>query len=403
MRALLPIFLTLFAGSLFIPAPSRAATGPAGLVAHEWGTFTSIAGRDGTGLDWRPLRVKSDLPTFVYSIEKKDGFRNTVKDGGKSMPSRIRMETPVIYFYAPSEMEVDVAVSFPDGIITEWYPQAGLVNGHFGPDSRALRGTGITWGNIKLVPGGKDEFLRETATSHYYPARETDATPVQVCNADKSRVETEKFLFYRGLGSFNLPLQAKIEGNRLKLSHAYRNFLTVAPTDLMVFENRGGKIGFRVIPAVTEETTVERPTLDADLESVLTQLQKTLVAKGLYEKEARAMIATWRDSWFEEGLRIFYILPRKTTDEILPLEINPKPVETVRVLVGRTEVITPEMTAEVKSRVEGLRSASAKERAESYETLRALGRFYEPIVKEMLVAETDPRVRRQLERLLESE
>lgn len=403
MRALLPVFLTLLAGLPFIPSPSRAATGPAGLVAHEWGTFTSIAGRDGTGLDWRPLRVKSDLPKFVYSIEKKDGFRNTVKDGGKGFPSRVRMETPVIYFYTPSEMEVDVAVSFPDGIITEWYPQAGQVNGLFGPDSRTLHGNGITWGNIKLVPEGKNDFLREAATSHYYPARETDATPIQVCNADKSRVETEKFLFYRGLGNFNLPLQAKIEGNGLKLSAAYRNFLAVAPTDLMVFENRGGKIGFRVVSAVTGETTVERPALDADLESVLAHLQKTLVAHGLYEKEARAMIATWRDSWFEEGLRIFYILPRKTTDEILPLEINPKPVETVRVLVGRTEVITPEMTAEVKTRAAGLRSASAKERANAYETLRALGRFYEPIVKELLVAETDPQVRRQLERLLEAE
>lgn len=403
MRAIFPILLTLLAGSLFIPSPSRAAAGPAGLVAHEWGTFTSIAGRDGTGLDWRPLRVKSDLPTFVYSIEKKDGFRNTVKDGGKGFPSRVRMETPVIYFYSPNEMEVDVAVSFPDGIITEWYPQAGLVNGHFGPDSRILRGNGISWGNIKLVPGGKNDFLRETAMSHYYPARETDATPIQVCNVDKSRVEREKFLFYRGLGNFNLPLQVKLEGSRLKLATVYKNFLAVAPTDLLVFENRGGKIGFRVISAVTEETSVERPTLEADLDSVLTQLQKTLVAQGLYEKEAKAMIATWRDSWFEEGLRIFYILPRQTTDEILPLDITPKPVETVRVLVGRTEVITPEMTAEVKTRAAGLRSASPKERAAAYETLRALGRFYEPIVRELLVAETDPQVRRQLERLLESE
>src|SRR5580765_3936468 len=39
------------------PAPSY--------VAHEWGTFTSVQGRDGVLLDWRPLET-SQLPKFVY-------------------------------------------------------------------------------------------------------------------------------------------------------------------------------------------------------------------------------------------------------------------------------------------------------------------------------------------------
>ena len=37
------------------------------------------------------------------------------------------------------------------------------------------------------------------------------------------------------------------------------------------------------------------------------------------------MIDTWRDSWFEEGMRIFYILPRKAVDGVLPLKITPSP------------------------------------------------------------------------------
>ena len=36
------------------------------LTVHEWGTFTSIAGKQGVSVEWRPLAGKSDLPSFVY-------------------------------------------------------------------------------------------------------------------------------------------------------------------------------------------------------------------------------------------------------------------------------------------------------------------------------------------------
>src|SRR5207253_7057312 len=110
---------------------------------------------------------------------------------------------------------------------------------------------------------------------------------------------------------------------------------------LIVFENRGGKIGYRMLDAFTGETTSERPTLDANIELLISDLKQTLVASGLYEKEADAMIKTWRTSWFEEGTRVFYVLPRQTTDAILPITIVPRQVELVRVLVGRAEVVNP--------------------------------------------------------------
>ena len=53
-----------------------------------------------------------------------------------------------------------------------------------------------------------------------------------------------------------------------------------------------------------------------------------------------AMVKTWADSWFsEEGTRIFYMVPRETTDKVQPLTISPTPDETIRGLVGRIEVI----------------------------------------------------------------
>jgi hypothetical protein len=53
------------------------------------------------------------------------------------------------------------------------------------------------------------------------------------------------------------------------------------------------------------------------------------------------MVETWRDSWFEEGTRVLYIVSRQEVDSLLPLRVTPTPVETARVFVGRVEVLSP--------------------------------------------------------------
>ena len=59
------------------------------------------------------------------------------------------------------------------------------------------------------------------------------------------------------------------------------------------------------------------------------------------------MVDTWRDSWFEEGSRLFYIFSRRAVDAALPLEIRPAPSTLVRVFVGRIELITDATRREV--------------------------------------------------------
>ena len=81
-------------------------------------------------------------------------------------------------------------------------------------------------------------------------------------------------------------------------------------------------------------------------------LQKTLVAHGLYPREAKAMVDSWRGSWFEQGTRLFYIVSGDAVDAILPLQIDPQPVEVKRVFVGRIEIVTPETLHEVKVALE---------------------------------------------------
>jgi hypothetical protein len=82
------------------------------------------------------------------------------------------------------------------------------------------------------------------------------------------------------------------------------------------------------------------------------------------------MVETWRDSWFEEGTRLLYIVPPAAVDAILPLRVTPAPEGVVRVFVGRLEVFTPATLDDVER---AIRSTDLK-------TLIKYGRFVDPIV-----------------------
>jgi hypothetical protein len=380
--------LIVFIGVKLSARHTRANAKPAAennLVVHEWGTFTSIAGKDGVALEWRPLNGPPDLPKFVHTIQQGSaGLRDAAPKADLS--ASVRMETPVIYFYSNNDVDVSVKVDFPKGKITEWYPQARIVR------------TGINWGRFKVMPGAPLTFPAEYSPNHYFAARETDSAPVQVCSTDGKPAQQEKFLFYRGVGTFDLPLSVKLTGAKILLKNPSQNEIP----HLIIFENRGGKIGYRKLDAFMGETTSERPTLDGNIDLLISDLKQILVASGLYEKEAEAMIKTWRTSWFEEGMRVFYVLPREITDSVLPINIDPKPTQLTRVLVGRAEVITPQMEKSVQRQVERLDDSSPRVRAEAMLAIRKYGRFSEPILKRILENERNEPTRDRLRGLIES-
>jgi len=375
---------------------SKAQSGPAAnvtddrLIVHEWGTFTSIAGKDGAAVRWRPLNGSSDLPGFVYDLSglrEGGGLRHGLRNTKLSLEALVRMETPVLYFYAAHETNVSVKVDFPKGTITEWYPQARSVyNGGFGG--------AIDWGRFAVLPGAEVSFPLEDKESHYYPARETDAAPIRVCS-EKER-QHEKFLFYRGVGTFDPPLTARLIGDKVVIKSLGRENVS----QFILFENRDGKIGYRIHDLFNGEIAVERPALDQTIESLVRDLEIILVANGLYEKEARAMIKTWRDSWFEAGTRIFYIVPRKLTDSILPIEIEPAPAELTRVLVGRMEVITPEVERTITQQVAKLGDSSAEIRNEAATIIRKHGRLSEPVLRSIRDKISDAKLRSRIDALI---
>jgi hypothetical protein len=117
-----------------------------------------------------------------------------------------------------------------------------------------------------------------------------------------------------------------------------------------------------------------------------------LVARGLYEDEARAMVQTWSDSWFEEGSRLIYIVPSHFVNTILPLSIHPAPTQTVRVFVGRFELITPATEKAIQTAFESGDDV----------TLRKYGRFLEPILMQMMQKTSDEEREKTLSAYLNS-
>lgn len=335
-----------------------------GLIVHEWGTFTTVSRDDGTAYHWNPLLGPSELPAFVHGAPNtREGFCP------KCERTLARMETPVLYFYTDREMKVSVKVDFPSGKITEWFPEAHSTN------------PGINWGNVTLLPVLQADLPNDGKRSHYYPARETDASAIRVETGTGS--EQEKFLFYRGIGNFSSPLQARLAGDRLILKNAGAEVIS----PVILFENREGKMGWEILDTLTSEADLPRPALGRPIDSLLCELQKALAAHGLFEKEAAAMVKTWRDSWFEEGMRVFYIVPRKATDAILPITINPLPDQLARVFVGRGEIITPEIAVEIQDAARQFGKGSAEERFAAIKTVRRYGRFAEPVLHEMMSRE----------------
>jgi len=293
------------------------------------------------------------------------------------------METPILYFYADRETTVSVKVGFPQGKVTEWYPQARSV------------GSGIDWGGVRVLPQARPEFPLEKGESHYYPARETDSAPVRVCGNEG--VQHEKFLFYRGAGTFELPIRASLEGGKTKISS------TEEISWVVLFDNARGSVGYRILRKVVGEVRSDVAEKCGAVEQLGEELVRLLIGDGLFEKEARAMVKTWRDSWFEEGKRLFYVVPRRITDAVLPLEIEPKPAKVTRVLVGRLEILTPEMEKEIRALVERLGDRSIESRDAASRALKKYGRFAEPLLRRVLRSTEDAELQTRIRKLLEQE
>jgi len=341
-----------------------------GLTVHEWGTFTSIAGARGEAVVWMPQVERDDLPSFVEHLEN-----NRFKGG---LQGTVRMETPVLYFYAMHATNVFVHVSFAKGLLTEWYPHATsplppeqLTNPAL--DLRSVDGE-LQWNSVAVGTSESVGLPNKSAASRYYAARDTSAS--WLCVGSPGGQQHEKFLFYRGVSSIDVPVSATpLNNNRIFIS----NLKAPAIPGAILFERRGDRLGYRLLGPIQNSLIAGAPELDSNVEALSRELEKLLVAQGLYPDEAHAMLETWNDSWFEEGTRLLYIVPRPFVDGVLPLAIKPAPANTTRVFVGRMEIVTP--TTE-----HAIETAFANR---DHVTLAKYHRFLAPILQTMIARSHD--------------
>lgn len=391
----------------------RNAESDAQFVVHEWGTFTNFSGSDGVQLDFRPL-VDDDLPDFVF-----DRFLQSQSPLGKwIITARQRMETPVTYFYTDRPRDVRVRVDFPGGLLTEFFPPAKEIGPAFQfGEPTPLADSFIDWGQFRVLPESMladiqhENWLGEivpaavpavTGDNHYAYARETDSAIVEAVSPFRT-THYEKFLFYRGIGNFQLPLKfTALGGGKFEVVNSGPD---VVPSLFLVHIEPGAadRVRYAYLPALDAQGAayLQEPATDSSVDRLADAMVHALVAEGLYEKEARAMVKTWRSSWFgEAGTRLLYLVPTRLTEEVLPITIEPRPDELVRVLVGRMETLTPEEGDRLAASIRHMGTCVTTQAEPLRSDLNRLGRFAEPALEFLSRSGLDENGRGQVESLL---
>jgi hypothetical protein len=349
------------------------------------------------------------------------------------------METPVTYFYTDRPLQAKVRVDFPQGLLTEFFPPVERMEPAFDQKQpEKLSRSSLDWGKVWLIPEKslhanldnpelaaqlgahilKRLLPATNQADHYSQARETDSDLVYVERpTDPNRPFIpqggffEKFLFYRGVGNFELPFQLSADSDG---SFELRNLGRLPVRSLFLVTVDDKELRFQQYTGIQpgQRLRLVQSGSASSVDDLCQSVTAALVAEKLYEKEAAAMVNTWRNSWFgEQGTRLFYLLPADLTNEILPLTIEPQPAEIVRVMVGRMEIMRPADEARIRNLVKQSasdRESAAKAAAELGEAANDalpqqiidLGRLAEPALVRVKAIAHDPVVRFEAERLL---
>ena len=373
------------------------------VIVHEWGTFLAMQGSDGVTLDGM-YHEEHALPGFVHARSR---------DQLRLRGAIVKGETPVIYFYTRRPQRIAVAVDFPTGIWTQWYPQASTVAPTLAqtaspPETRNGR---ITW-YVNLIPDGTASPALPRIADGALWGFARDVSAAYVTNRDGPAGggrEAERFIFYRGLGTSPLPLTMTASGGG---TLRWTDPRMPSPRHLFVLRVEKGRGVYRYLPGLqpgdsaggvipTMEGAEGARPLAEFTEKIGNELADRLIESGLYTKEARAMVNTWRSSYFHsDGIRVLFILPQAWTDAAIPMRVSPPPAALVRVMVGRLELLTPEREQRAESAVRELASTDSATRDRAFAYLRDQGRYVEPILKRVVRTSSDGLVRNLCKRLL---
>jgi len=351
-------------------------------IVHEWGSFNVIQGSD-QAIIGGLVDDQSDLPDFVH-VWKEKPFKTELQQ---------IMEKPIIYFYTKQERHATVDVSVPKGIITQWWPPVT----HYYPYVQngkipELKNGSVNWRYLTIKPDYQGKLANVNNHPWWPIARETDSATV--ISSDNT---AEKFLFYRGIGDYQPALKGDFtngswsfnaKGNQ-KFSHVMainvddKGQVTINHYNILNLDQK------------TEPTVVSSPA------AAVAILEKALLEKGLYEKEAKGMMKIWKDSFFKtSGSRFMYFMEDEALEQMLPLYINPKPTEQKRVMLVRVELLSKARENEIRTLVNQL-SFSDKRYKKATRALMKEGRAGQALMRKFLSKTEDPTIKQRLEHILE--
>jgi hypothetical protein len=390
MKALAAAIVLLATTSISLGTP-RADK----LIVHEWGTFTSL--QDETGRSVGGLNSSDEpLPSFVHRLRQglivnDDPFSKGITRAHPDVT--LRLETPVIYFHPANsltQVKVDVLATFRGGLLSEFYPNAtagtnDLTTTRITPETRGT----LSWKSVHI---GGDVKLPVTSSHVWLAPRQADAAPVTV------RKESEKYLFYRGVGNVDAPLRVRRRGDEITIAERQPNSMNWGPMWLAEF-HADGTCAFRTVaaaPARNDDAPSPQPAIFKSQEfsrdsarMLRAEMRQALIRAGLFPDESDAMLDTWQRSYFQGvGQRLFFIVPRSWTDQVLPLKISaPAEVELTRVMVGRIELVTPQVRQDLAAM-----SRDKTEAGQVSDCYADLGRFADALILDSLRAHPSPRL-----------
>lgn len=372
-----------------------------GLVVHEWGSMQHHLDTDTSEFDLMG-EDRSDLPPFVKVL------------GDQPMRGPHLMRKPIIYFYTQQKQKVVVTARFPEGVLTQWYPdvthfapQRDSQFLHKGQQPQAPRNGVLSWQQVELNPATDASLFAAVNANHpwWHIARDTDATPVRVI--DKRNAQTvERFLFYRGAGSYKPMVMPKRDKPGVDLSVR----VPFSQIDLRgVFLVRVNDSGATIThaPVLRAEGTMTlagpdaiRPTKEAAA-IAKDQLIESLEAAGLFPKEAAGLVKIWGDDMFTTpGERLLYLMPNNEVERVLPLDIQPEPKQLVRTLIAWVELSTPEAEKRIMDLIKQLSSKDPAQALAANKELRKLDRFAEAILRRTLDTIKDAQVKTKIKQIL---
>jgi hypothetical protein len=354
MQRILALAILTTAAVLCAEARANAST----LIIHEWGTFTSF--QDDRGATIAGINVDDEpVPKFVHRLDELPIFTTRSRPATWSQGSprchadvTLRLETPVLYFYPQDgfdrDQSLEVRATFAGGWLTEFFPWAAAENPGFPGTIEPTSQGSLRWTGLHL-PLNTDIKMPETAERVWLAPR--DVRSAVVANGEKN--EAEKYLFYRGVGRIDAPIVVREQAGALTIALRDGGSLHRLPPMWIVQVLADGRLAYRRVHASEQHTAtatlpLARETAPSALDGLQEELKTVLIAEGLYEDEAQAMLATWRLSYFEsEGMRVFFLLPRSWIEAHLPLSTS-VPAEITRVMLGRVELVSAHQRAVLK-------------------------------------------------------